>query len=203
MGKQLFPSRSRLSDALFLPCLVVLATPLGAQIADTAPLEARIWRMGNAHVVDFPEPSQRTEGASASTVSADQLRHPLPGQARQMLQKALHSAESGDHNAAIQQLTETVAKYPESAVWVHPLLGVELLKTDQFAAAVKSFEQAVALLPRDPVNRSNLGLSLAAIGKYDRAMQELRRALELDSNNATIRQLLDVVEAYNRLPHHD
>ena len=177
-----------------LPYLALLATPVVAQIADTASLEARVWRMGNARVVDFPEPAPRAEAAPAGTVSAEQLRRPLPAQARQLLQKAQRAAESGDHMSAVQQLTEALAKFPESAVWVQPLLGVELLKTDQFAAAVKSFEQAVALLPRDAVNRSNFGLSLAAVGQYDRARQELRRALELDGSNTTTKQLLGVVE---------
>lgn len=182
-----------------LPCLALLATPIAAQIADTASLEARVWRMGNARIVDFPEPAPRPE---AGTVSAEQLRRPLSAQARQMLQKAQRAAESGDHVAAIQQLTDALTKFPESAVWIQPLLGIELLKTDQFAAAVKSFEQAVALLPRDAINRSNFGLSLAAVGQYERARQELRRALELDRSNTTTKQLLEVVEAYN-LPNHD
>lgn len=199
MGRQLFPHRSALGS---VACLALLATPITAQIVDNTSLEARVWRTGNAHIVDFPEPASRTEAAPAGTVAAEQLRRPLSAQARQMLQKAQRAAEWGGHLLAIQQLTEALVKFPEAAVWIQPLLGVELLKTDQFAAAVKSFEQAVTLLPRDAVNRSNFGLSLAAVGQYDRARQELRRALELDRSNATTKQLLEVVEA-RTLPSHD
>ena len=197
MGRRSFPRRPLGS----LVWLGRIGAPITAQIVDSS-LEARVWRTVNARVADFPEPRPRTEAAAAGTVSAEQLRRPLPAPARQMLQKAQRAADSGDHLSAIQQLTEALEKFPESAVWIQPWLGVELLKTDQFAAAVKSFEQAVALLPRDAVNRSNFGLSLAAVGQYDRARRELRHAVELDRSNTTTKQLLEVVEAYI-LPSHD
>jgi Flp pilus assembly protein TadD len=73
------------------------------------------------------------------------------------------------------------------------LLGVEYMKTDQFDAAVTSFEQAVLLLPHSAVDRSNLGVSLAAVGQYDRAERELRHALELDGDNVKAKQLLEVL----------
>jgi tetratricopeptide (TPR) repeat protein len=119
-----------------------------------------------------------------------------------MLQKAQHAADAGDHARAIGLLETALAKYPESAAWTQSMLGVEYLKTDQFAAAVTALEQAVLLLPRDTADRSNLGLALASTGQYDRAERELRRALELGSNLKT-RQLLDVVlnaTAPSRLP---
>ena len=75
------------------------------------------------------------------------------------------------------------------------MLGVEYLKTKQFAAAVASLEQAIMALPREAVNYSNLGFALASIGKYDRAELELRRALALDHGNLKTRQLLDAVLA--------
>jgi Flp pilus assembly protein TadD len=83
------------------------------------------------------------------------------------------------------------------------VLGIEYLKTGQRAAALKTLEQAVALLPRDAVNRSNLGLSLASVGEFDRAEQELRRSLELDRSNLTTRQLLEVIETKRSLRNHD
>jgi Flp pilus assembly protein TadD len=75
------------------------------------------------------------------------------------------------------------------------MLGVEYLKTRQFASAVTSLEEAVLLLPRDAVDRSNLGFALASLRQYDRAEQELRRAIALDSSDLTTRQLLDAVLA--------
>jgi Flp pilus assembly protein TadD len=149
------------------------------------------------------ENASHQEPTRAGTISADLLRHPLPAQAREMIDKAQRTAQAGDHLAAIEQLTKALAKHPESAAWIQPVLGVEYLKTDQQQAAIQALEQAVLLLPRDPINRSNLGLSLAFAGQYERAEQELHEALQLDSKNDTTRHLLQLVEANHRLRHHD
>ena len=147
-------------------------------------------------------PSQE-EATRAGTVSADLLRHPLSAQAREMIDMAQRMAQAGDHLSAIEQLTKALAKHPESAAWIQPVLGVEYLKTDQHEAAIRALEQAVLLLPRDPINRSNLGLSLAFTGQYKRAEQELHEALKLDAKNDTTRRLLEVVEADHRRRNHD
>ena len=107
-----------------------------------------------------------------------------------MLLKAWEAMNVAKHEAAIKQLQETLAKYPDSAPYVHSLLGVEYLKTDRFKAAVSSFEQAVSLLPHDAWNHYNLGLSLACVGDLNRGEQEVRRALELDPKNASMQPLL-------------
>jgi Flp pilus assembly protein TadD len=165
-----------------LPCLAILAASMTA--------------------AENVLPSQ-DETTRSGTISADLLRHPLSAQAREMIDKAQRTAQAGDHISAIKQLTKALAKHPESAAWIQPVLGVEYLKTDQHQAAIQALEQAVLLLPRDPINRSNLGLSLAFAGQFDRAEQELNEALQLDANNDTTRRLLAVVEATHRLRHHD
>jgi Flp pilus assembly protein TadD len=112
-----------------------------------------------------------------------------------MLQEARRAADTGDHQGAIGTLEKTLAKYPDAAAWTQSMLGVEYLKTYQLPAAVTALEQAVQLLPRDGVNRSNYGLSLVLTGKFDRAQQELRRALELDPRNLKTKQLFDALLA--------
>ena len=126
----------------------------------------------------------------AGTVSVDFLRHPISEKARRMLQTALGTINAGNHEAAIGQLVETLEKYPESAAYVHSLLGVEYLRVDRFANAVDSFEQAVVLLPHDAINRYNFGLALVCAGDYQRGEREVRRALELDPKNATMQAFL-------------
>jgi Flp pilus assembly protein TadD len=54
-------------------------------------------------------------------------------------------------------------------------------------------EQAVSLLPHDAINRYNLGLSLVCAGDYERGEQEVRRAMELGPNNATMEALLNAL----------
>ncbi len=72
-------------------------------------------------------------GRQASVVSIDLLRHPISGKARKMLQMALRDARSGDHESSITQLKETLARFPDSAAYVHSLLGVEYVRTGRFA----------------------------------------------------------------------
>ena len=142
--------------------------------------------------------SAETPQHRPAVVSADLLRHPINEKARRMLRSALETINSGDHETAIQQLRDVLRRYPESAAYVHSLLGIEYFRTNRFSAAVESFVQAVALLPHDAVNRYNLGLSLLCNGDVERGEQELRRAVELDPNNPTVRALWEALEKLPR-----
>ena len=126
-------------------------------------------------------------GVTAQTrplaISVDFLRHPVSGKVRRQILSAMAKMESGDHEAAIGQLWETLAKYPDSAPYVHSLLGVEYVRTDRYQAATNSLEQAALLLPHDATTHYNLGLALICAGDYDRATQEVQRAVELDPTN--------------------
>lgn len=150
--------------------------------------------------IDLPDSPLPGEPSAPRTISVDLLRQPLSHKAKQILQKAQRAADAGDHARAIGFLETALAKYPESNAWTQSMLGVEYLKTNQFTAAVTALEQAVLLLPRDAVDRSNLGFALASIGQYDRAERELRRAVALDGASLQTRQLLDVVLARGLKP---
>lgn len=141
---------------------------------------------------DVFKPAQKP----SQTISADLLRHPISSKTRRMLQHALDWMRSGKHREAIHQLEDTLAKDPSSAAYVHSLLGYEYMQTDQYAAAVNCFEQAVALLPHDAINHTNFGISLAGIGDYKRAVEEARRAHELEPGNPEIQRFLDALLAY-------
>jgi Flp pilus assembly protein TadD len=135
---------------------------------------------------------------AAQTVSADLLRHPLSHKTQGLLRRAVDRMRAGKHQEAIHLLEHTLAKDPSSAAYVQSLLGFEYMQTDQFAAAVRSFETAVALLPHDAINRTNFGVSLLAVGDYERAEDETRRAHELEPNNPDIQRFLDALLTYKR-----
>lgn len=138
--------------------------------------------------------TQAAELAGGSgVVSVDVLRHPITPKVRQRLQKALQNIQSGDHQAAIGQLRETLAKYPDSAPYVQNLLGVEYVKTDQVQAAIESFEQAVRWLPHDAMTHYSFALALVCARDYDRAAQEVQRALELDPKNPKMQARLNQI----------
>jgi Tfp pilus assembly protein PilF len=171
---------------------LLVGAALSSWLLLAAPLAAQ-----SREIVDQPS-VQPAAQRPAETVSADLLRHPISYKTRGMIQRALDWMRSGKHQEAIRQLEDTLAKDPASAPYVHSLLGYEFMKTDQFADAVKSFEQAVALLPHDAINRANFGVSLAAIGDFRGAKEQALRARELDPDNPGIQRFLDALQADER-----
>lgn len=138
-----------------------------------------------------PQPEQRL----GETVSVDTLRNPVPEKVRVQLMKALRVGDEGDHERAIAQMKSVRDKYPTVIGFVDSILGVEYIRTERFAEAAECFERAVALLPHDATNHSNLGLSLLGLGQMDRAEPELRQALRLDPTLSVTRQMLDALLA--------
>ena len=181
-------------------CSAVSILPVCAQVpTDINPELAR--RGSGAPYREVNVPTKRADGAGAATVSADALRHPLSPKAHGMLQKALRTMDSGDHHAAIKQLNLTLTKYPDSAAYVHSLLGVEYMRTEQYKDAMNSFQQATVLLPHDAVIRYNFGLSLVCNSLLDRGEVEVERAIQLDPGNRTMRSLyLSFKNARDRNP---
>jgi Flp pilus assembly protein TadD len=107
-----------------------------------------------------------------------------------MIDKAQQLSAEGKHQEAIEQLLDTVKKYPVAAGRVQSFLGVEYIQTEQYTQAVKALREAVRLLPHDAINHSNLALSLAAAGEIPAAIVEVRRAVELDPENPKMQGLL-------------
>jgi len=166
------------------------ASDVSAQIASPSPT---VKMQPAAEFADSPGSS-----VGPAVVSVDLLRHPVTAKVRKLLLSAMDKIDSGDHETAIEQLLETLKKYPDSAPYVHGLLGVAYVKTDRFGAAVSSFEQAVLLLPHDSMTHYNFGLALVCAGDYDHAVREVQRALELDPNNAKIQARLDALVEHHR-----
>jgi Flp pilus assembly protein TadD len=136
-------------------------------------------------------PNEPTQSI-ASTVSADQLQHPLSSRGAKMIRKAQEFMRVDDHVNAIAELKHALTE--SSAVpYAHSLLGTEYLKTGQIMAARTELEQAVEVLSHDPALHSNLGYALFLTGNSDRGEQEVRKALELDRNNTPAQKLLGYI----------
>jgi tetratricopeptide (TPR) repeat protein len=142
-----------------------------------------------AELTPAPEP--------ATSVSVEQLQHPLSRKAAKMLGQARNFAAMGRHDQAIAQL-QTALKERSAIPYAHSMLGVEYLKANQLPDAIAELEQAVALLPRNVADRSNLGYALLLSRDFDRAEAETRQALELDRNNAKTQHVLNQILAARR-----
>lgn len=135
-------------------------------------------------------------GSGPPIVSADELRHPLTAKARRAMEDANREAESGNHSAAIEDLRRAVVKFPVSAPYAYNLLGREYIDSGEYVKAEESFEEAAKLMPHESAHHSNLGLSLVILGQWDRAEQELRKALQLDRANAKAKQILEELKMW-------
>ena len=143
-----------------------------------------------------PAPQSETASNGAAVVSADVLRHPLSSKARHELEEARHQIDLGNHSAAIEDLQKTMVKYPGSAPYAYNLLGREYIEHREYAKAQESFAEAARLMPHESAPHSNLGLSLAMLGQWERAEQEIRRALQLDRANAKAKQILEMMKVW-------
>ncbi len=135
----------------------------------------------------------RPQSAPATTVSADQLRHPVSRKGAKMLDRARSYSHAGEHAKAIDEL-RLALKEPSAAPYAHSILGAEYLRIGRYPAAVGELEEAVRLLPHEVANHSNLGYALYLVGQKDRGQEEVRLALSLDTHNPKTRFVLEIVE---------
>jgi tetratricopeptide (TPR) repeat protein len=180
----------------------IVSAPVSGQGLSSNPYDqSRVFGYSSRGLIEFEESMSSFPDSTAHvpsgtpTVSAEVLRHPLSSKARRRLEKALHLAELGEHPAAIKELRETLVKEPSSAPYAQNLLGVEYVENQQFDEARSSFEEAVRLMPRESVNHSNLGCTLAVVGDFNSAEQEARTAIHLDPNNARAKTLLELLHS--------
>jgi len=197
------------SVALLTAPLIFLPAPIKGQIYFGNPYDAGMGvqrTRGNpfgmpgapepgAFMMSTPAPAP---AAPPSTVSRDQLRHPLSRRALGLLRKAMRIARQGDHAAAIAVLRQGLVQQPAAAPYIHTQLGVEYLETHQLDSAVASFAEAARILPRDTGVHSNYGLSLAVAGQFGLAEKELLEALALDHTNEKAQETLDEMRTVER-----
>lgn len=137
-------------------------------------------------------PSREPERPSVGTTSVDELRHPLSGKGRRLIESGQRYAKAGDHDRAIVEFRKALRE-PPSAPYACALLGIEYLKTRDFPAAVASLTEAIQYMPRLSANHSNLGYAFFLMGKRDSAERELREAVKLDNVAPQPRYLLGLL----------
>lgn len=153
------------------------------------PFESDDLRLDGARQRHIPEiasePQDRGESGfprsaqPGGTVSASQLRHPLSGKAKRMLDKAQRFRERHDYKQEMDCLLQAV-QVPGAEPYALSMLGAAHLRAGNLEAAIAALEKAVALLPGDATNYSNLGYALGLAGQIERGEREVRRALSID-----------------------
>jgi tetratricopeptide (TPR) repeat protein len=170
---------------------------LTAWAASLTPVAGQSWRAESAGaparqpVWELPEwgeetPQPRTLREEYGVVSTVELRNPLRGAALRTIQRAARDLREGRRGRALEDLRGALSD-PGARAHALCLLGTEHLKMGLVKEAVAELEEAVRLLPGSAAAHNNLGYALRLSGDRARAVEEVRRALQLDPRSPAIR----------------
>ena len=122
----------------------------------------------------------KSEGGKTSAAAVvDAALAAIPKQARDLYERALKSANSGEHKKAVEHLKAALEIHPQFALALNEL-GVQHLKLNQAEDAARAFRSALELAPNAPVFHLNLGILFIQQKNFAEAEKALRRAAELD-----------------------
>jgi Tfp pilus assembly protein PilF len=107
----------------------------------------------------------------------------IPKAARDLYERALASAQAGDHKKAVEQLKSAVALHAEFPIALNEL-GVQYMKLGQPEKASEAFRSALKLEPDAFILHLNYGIVMVQKKEFARAEAELRRAIELSDTSA-------------------
>src|SRR5262249_7552366 len=93
----------------------------------------------------------------------------------------------GETSKALELFLAVQQRYPDD-FWINHTLALcyRTMTPPRLDQAIRYHTAAVALRPRSPVARCNLGISLSASGSRDEAIASYRKAIELDPKNAGV-----------------
>lgn len=122
-----------------------------------------------------------TYAATSSSAAAPDVNT----SARDRLEKGRALLNSGDLNAAIEELSQA-ASLDSTLAEAQTLLGVAYESKGLHDRATHSFQAAVIADKKNPQNLNNLGFQLYRHGDYEGAAKLLKRATKLAPDDATI-----------------
>jgi serine/threonine protein kinase/tetratricopeptide (TPR) repeat protein len=105
----------------------------------------------------------------------------------------------GRTDDAIAEIREAIRLDPDNGQAHQSLARAYWVGQGDFAAAIPSFERAIELNPESGYSYLQLGLLLAWLGEYDRAIDVCRRAVDLQEQYISGNMGLQVVGAHARL----
>ena len=113
------------------------------------------------------------------------------GAARTRIALALQYLKTGNNSQAKYNL-ERAADFAPDLPEVHYSLAYYYQQVDEPELADKAYQRALKIAPNDPNTLNNYGVFLCGIGEYDRAAEELLKAISIPS-------YIRVAESYENL----
>lgn len=95
------------------------------------------------------------------------------------LQEALQFIKSGDYDVALSNCRDVIERHPDDADAVH-LAGYLHQRKGEHQDAIRYFELAAQLAPKNAEVFNNYASSLKALGRFEASERHYRRAIELD-----------------------
>jgi Flp pilus assembly protein TadD len=129
--------------------------------------------------------------SSQTTVSAKQLTHKVPAQARKAFEKGTQAASKGNHQLADQLFQQAVTRDPQYADAFNSL-GVEEVVQGNSEQAVGYFQKAIDLVPEHVLALTNLGITLLKLQRFDEAVAASRRGLQVYPGSEKLHYLLAI-----------
>ena len=107
----------------------------------------------------------------------------IPKEARDLYEKALKSAQEGNHKKAVEHLKAAIALYPRFTLALNEL-GVQQLQLGELDKAAEALRDALKLEPEAFILHLNYGIILIKQKSFREAEASLARALARDDNAA-------------------
>jgi tetratricopeptide (TPR) repeat protein len=125
--------------------------------------------------------TSKTLEPPSGSISVQELQHRPVKAAVKKFNKSVHRRESGDIDAALALLEESVSLDPHYVPALNNLAAT-YVRVGRFADAAATFERAVAASPSNAVLHANLAHALLYTGDYPRAEAAARQSLAIDSS---------------------
>jgi Tfp pilus assembly protein PilF len=143
------------------------------------------WQSLSIRLPDSSNASRHGE----NTISAQQLLHKVPAEARKAFEKGEKAKTKGDPQKAEELFRQAVSIDPQFADALNELGTLEAEQGD-FPQAIQNFQKAIDVVPQHRLALANLSIVLAKSGQFDDAAVVARRALQLTPNSGALHYIL-------------
>jgi tetratricopeptide (TPR) repeat protein len=114
-------------------------------------------------------------------------------QAKQFIEQATQSLQSGQHQQALELLDQAIEMAPNDSE-AYVLRGIALAHSNQGQAATESFRRAITLSPYNAKAYYNLAVHQYAQGNKVEALEMAREAAKIDTRHGGARTLITQIE---------
>jgi cytochrome c-type biogenesis protein CcmH/NrfG len=107
------------------------------------------------------------------------------------------SRDSIEVASQIQTLKEIVKKDPKNLpAWVE--LGNLYFDSDRPREAIEAYRQYLAIKPDNPDVRTDMGITYRKLGQFDKALEEFRKAAQIDPKHVVSRYYIGLVLLHDK-----